>query len=119
MYLDLCILYFVFCILYFVFCILYFVFCIFCIKYFLYLYIFFVFCMLYVQPRPESLSAPDGVCEDGEGWACSGEIVSESHFHFEPEKKKIIFFMIFCGNLFCKWKMGLQPRVSHFILNQR
>merc|ERR1712012_1027261 len=28
------------------------------------------------QPRPESLSAPDGVCEDGEGWACSGEIVS-------------------------------------------
>merc|ERR1739845_283370 len=28
------------------------------------------------QPRPESLSAPDGVCEDGEGWACSGEIAS-------------------------------------------
>merc|ERR1711953_1247101 len=28
------------------------------------------------QPRPESLSAPDGVCEDGEGWACSGEIVN-------------------------------------------
>merc|ERR1711974_292111 len=28
------------------------------------------------QPRPESLAAPDGVCEDGEGWACSGEIVN-------------------------------------------
>merc|ERR1711899_664852 len=28
------------------------------------------------QSRPESLSAPDGVCEDGEGWACSGEIAS-------------------------------------------
>merc|ERR1712140_49829 len=28
------------------------------------------------QARPESLSAPDGVCEDGEGWACSGEIVN-------------------------------------------
>ena len=35
---------------------------------------------LFIQPRPESLSAPDGVCEDGEGWACSGEIVSESPF---------------------------------------
>merc|ERR1712001_39905 len=28
------------------------------------------------QTRPESLSARDGVCEDGEGWACSGEIAS-------------------------------------------
>merc|ERR1712024_316119 len=28
------------------------------------------------QTRPESRSAPDGVCEDGEGWACSGEIAS-------------------------------------------
>merc|ERR1711973_713618 len=28
------------------------------------------------QTRPQSLSDPDGVCEDGEGWACSGEILS-------------------------------------------
>merc|ERR1739848_343251 len=27
------------------------------------------------QERPASLAAPDGVCEDGEGWACSMEIV--------------------------------------------
>merc|ERR1712039_425779 len=32
------------------------------------------------QTRPQSLSDPDGVCEDGEGWACSGEIASKSNF---------------------------------------
>merc|ERR1719499_2186888 len=27
------------------------------------------------QPRPESLLVPDGHCDNGEGWACTGEIV--------------------------------------------
>merc|ERR1711971_910648 len=41
------------------------------------------------QPRPESLSAPDGVCEDGEGWACSrdcqcGYGVHHQYWHWQP-----------------------------------
>merc|ERR1712137_484550 len=27
-------------------------------------------------PKPESLLTPDGVCEDGEGWGCIGEIAT-------------------------------------------
>ena len=30
-----------------------------------------------LQPRPESLLVPDGHCDNGEGWACTGEIVGE------------------------------------------
>ena len=30
------------------------------------------------QPKPESLLTPDGVCEDGEGWGCIGEIASKN-----------------------------------------
>ena len=30
-----------------------------------------------MQPRPESLLSPDGHCDNGEGWACSGSIVGK------------------------------------------
>ena len=33
-----------------------------------------------IQPRPESLSAPDGVCEEEEGYACSEPLLRESPF---------------------------------------
>ena len=38
---------------------------------------FLLHCLFHGQTRPQSLSDPDGVCEDGEGWACSGEILSK------------------------------------------
>ena len=64
---------------------------------------------LLFQPKPESLLTPDGVCEDGEGWGCIGEIASE-YYHDNQHVNLFHICLIAATVMDCIAEIGMDPQ---------